>query len=422
MAEAGSDSVVTWPEALKVALLVYLPVRLGLSLFVAILFWVAPALAVPLPVELMSRWGIPVPEGPLAGLLLNPWLRYDTLWYLKTAVGGYELTEPNIQHLPLYPLLIRFLHELVGGHLALSALFISNLAFFLSLAYFYRLVRLDYNEAFSRRSAIYLAIFPTAFFYLVGYTESLFLLGSVAAFYYARRRSWLRSGVWGAFGALARPQGALILLPLVVEFLQHEVFVKTTGVGADGRPPLPSPTAGGGGQAERDVLATHVWRRWLKAWPLLFIPLSVGLYALYLHFSFGLGVALESYTSYWQMSHSWLPGLALWLNLRALHLLNNGLDLAFALFGLAMTIWAMRTLRPAYWLFMALNLLIVISRPIAQYPLLSLPRFVLPLFPMYILLGQVGQNSPRTHRVIAYASLVLLLFFTAQFALGGWVA
>ncbi|MEW5956864.1 MAG: mannosyltransferase family protein [Chloroflexota bacterium] len=426
MAEPVSGSLVTWPKALKVALLLYLPLRLGLSLFVAVLFWVAPTLAVPLRVELMARWGIPVPEGPLARLLLNPWLRYDALWYLKTAVGGYELTEPNIHHLPLYPLLIRFLYELVGGHLALDALFISNLAFIFGLAYFYRLVQFDYDEAVGWRSAIYLAIFPTAFFYLVGYTESLFLLGSGAAFYYARRQSWFRSGLGGAVSALARPQGVLILLPLVVEFLQHEVSVRTTAAGSDGRPTLPSPNSGAGDKAGRVVLTAHVWRRWLKAWPLLLIPLGLGLYVLYVQLNFGLRPALDADLAYWQMQRDWLPGLALWLNLKALgqslHPLNNSFDLLFALFGLAMTIWVMRTLRPAYWLFMALNLLMVISRPIDQYPLLSLPRFVLPLFPMYILLGQVGQNSPRVHRVIAYTSLVLLLFFTAQFALGGWVA
>jgi hypothetical protein len=71
---------------------------------------------------------------------------------------------------------------------------------------------------------------------------------------------------------------------------------------------------------------------------------------------------------------------------------------------------------------MLLNMLVVISKPQAEYPLLSMPRFVLPLFPMYILLGRLGQTSPLVNRLIIYTWLALLLFFSAQFALGGWVA
>jgi hypothetical protein len=67
-------------------------------------------------------------------------------------------------------------------------------------------------------------------------------------------------------------------------------------------------------------------------------------------------------------------------------------------------------------------MLVAISKPLLEYPLLGTPRFVLPLFPGYILLAQVGEKSPLAHRLIIYASLGLLIFFTAQFALGGWVA
>jgi len=389
-----TEARVSWLEAFKVAALIYVPVRLVIFGFVAGLKWFAPGIFLPLRVDLMARWSIPLPTGAAAELLLNPWLRFDALWYLKIARGGYDLAEPNIHHLPLYPLLIRLLHQTGGLNLAASGLLVSNLAFVAALACFYRLARLDYNASVGRRAAFYLAIFPTAFFYLAGYTESLFLLGSVAAFYYARRQDWALSGGWGAISALARPQGGLILLPLALEFWL----------------------------AEKPQLT----RRWFKAWPLALILAGVGGYALYVQLKFGLRPALAADMAYWQMSQNWQPGLAVWLNIKAIgqgiHPVNNSLDLAFALFGLAMTVWAFAALRPAYGLFMALNLLMVISRPIAEYPLLSLPRFVLPLFPMYILLGQAGQNSPKIHRAILYTSLVLLLFFSAQFAMGGWVA
>lgn len=203
----------TWKDSLRVGLTMYLLLRLGIWALVAPIIWLVPALALPPRAELMARWGISLPTGRLAELLLTPWLRFDALWFLKTALNGYELSEPNIHHLPLYPLLTRLLHEIIGGHIAISALIVSNVALILALGYVYRLVRLDDEKSIAWRSTAYLAILPTAFFHLVGYAESLFLLGSVGAFYYARQRAWFRAGLLGAISALARPQGVLILLP-----------------------------------------------------------------------------------------------------------------------------------------------------------------------------------------------------------------
>jgi hypothetical protein len=389
------DQRPVWQDFARVSLKIYLPLRLGISAFVAILVALVPTLALPPRIELMTRWGIPVPTGRLADLFFTPWLRYDALWLIRTALNGYELAEPNIHRMPLYPVLMRLLHQIIGGHIGLSALIVANLAFILALGYFYRLVRLDEEDATAWRATIYLAIFPTAFFYLVGYAESLFLLGAVGAFYYARKGDWLKAGSLGTVCALARPQGIIVLLPLALEFWQQQ---------------------------------RATWRQqWPKALPLLLIPLSVALYALYWQMTLGLQAGLDAYQSYWRVQpDAGIPGQSVWLGVSAVaqgvHPINNSIDLVFTLFGLAMTVWAMRTLRSPYWLFMGLNVLVAISRPIIEYPLLSMPRFVLTLFPLYILLARASQTSAKTNRLIVYPSLTLLLFFSAQFALGGWVA
>jgi hypothetical protein len=385
----------TWKTSFTLALLIYLSLRLTLSLFVALLLWLTPGLTQSLQTEVMTRWGIPIPTDLPSALLLNPWLRFDAIWYLKTALNGYTLSEPNIQHLPLYPLLIRLWHTVMGGHIGLSALIIANLAFILALAYMHQLARLDHKETVARRTVLYVALFPTAFFYLIGYTEALFLLGAVGAFYYARCSRWLAAGIWGTICALARPQGILILLPLLLLYWQQE--------------------------------KTWSLRYWLKAWPLLLLPLGVALYGFYLHLVFGLTTTLTAYNAYWFIQPGWgIPGRGVWLNLGLIwqghNLTNNLNDLLFALFGITMTIWAVRALSPAYALFMVLNVMLAISKPVQGYPLLSTPRFILPLFPMYILLAQASVTSPWLHRLIIYTWLALWLFFGLQFALGGWVA
>ena len=56
--------------------------------------------------------------------------------------------------------------------------------------------------------------FPFAVFFSAAYTESLFLLASVAAFVHARRRQPVRTAAWGLLAGLTRPQGFLLTLPL----------------------------------------------------------------------------------------------------------------------------------------------------------------------------------------------------------------
>src|SRR5512135_2898786 len=112
------DQRPVWHDFVRVGLKIYLPLRLGISAFAAVLIGLVPTLALPPRAELMVQWGFPVPTGRLADLFLTPWLRFDALWFLRTAVGGYTLDQPNIHHMPLYPALIRLVYEVIGGHIA----------------------------------------------------------------------------------------------------------------------------------------------------------------------------------------------------------------------------------------------------------------------------------------------------------------
>jgi hypothetical protein len=65
-------------------------------------------------------------------------------------------------------------------------------------------------------------------------------------------------------------------------------------------------------------------------------------------------------------------------------------------------------------------IVIYLTRIADIYPLLSMMRYVLALFPAFLILARYGQN-PITNRVIIYIFLLGLLFFSAQFAIWGWV-
>ena len=73
-----------------------------------------------------------------------------------------------------------------------------GLAFALAMVAIYYLARLDLAAGRARRAVLLATIFPFAFFFGVVYTESVFLLFTVASFYVFRTRRWALGGCCGA--------------------------------------------------------------------------------------------------------------------------------------------------------------------------------------------------------------------------------
>jgi hypothetical protein len=61
-----------------------------------------------------------------------------------------------------------------------------------------------------------------------------------------------------------------------------------------------------------------------------------------------------------------------------------------------------------------------LTRVAEIYPLLSMGRYVLALFPAFLILARYGE-SPIIQRIIVYTSLLGALFLSAQYAIWGWV-
>jgi hypothetical protein len=96
-------------------------------------------------------------------------------------------------------------------------------------------------------------------------------------------------------------------------------------------------------------------------------------------------------------------------------------DLFFALLFIGLTVVAFHELPAIYAIYMAVMLTSALAKVADMQPLLSLSRYVLVLFPGFVLLARLGWRSEWWHRVIVYLSVALLVFFTGQFALWGWV-
>ena len=137
--------------------------------------------------------------------------------YINIAATGYYGTD--LAFFPLYPALIALLGQLTGNHLV-AGLLISNAALFFGLLFFYKLVEHQHNRHVAQRAVFYISIFPTAIFLSAVYTESLFLALTVASFYYIREHKWLLAGCWGFLAALTRVEGVLLAAPLAIEWFQ----------------------------------------------------------------------------------------------------------------------------------------------------------------------------------------------------------
>lgn len=156
---------------------------------------------------------------------LSPWGNFDGVHYLLIAAYGYTI---NAGFFPLFPLIINILSKISGTVNAfdsfqfLSALFLSNLFFIFALMFFYALITIDYKSNVAILSIIFLLVFPTSFFYVSIYSESLFLLLSLIVFYFARKRRWFFAGIFGLLLSATRLVGIAILPALLWEFFSEE--------------------------------------------------------------------------------------------------------------------------------------------------------------------------------------------------------
>lgn len=146
--------------------------------------------------------------------LLASW---DGLWYRRVAEHGYLLLperQSNPAFFPLFPVLLRGAHAL-GLDYTAAGLIIANVMLLVALYAFHALTAELLGEALARRATVYVSIFPLSYVFSMGYPESLVLAVMTLAGLSALRGRWGLAGVLAATGALARPGGAFVALPLL---------------------------------------------------------------------------------------------------------------------------------------------------------------------------------------------------------------
>lgn len=312
-------------------------------------------------------------------------VKWDSFWYLDIAQNGYSFkgTEKlsNIVFFPIYPFLIRTTSFLAGGNFVLAGWILSCLFLLLALFYFFKLVKEFHPEVNPYSPLILLLIFPTAFFLNAVYTESLFLFLSLATFYYGLKKRFLWSGIFGLLASLTRVTGVLLFIPLIWEYLKNYNFNLRQSLN-------------------------------LKVLPLFLIPLGTLTFFFYHYLKFG------DFLLFFKVQNWW--GRAFTLNKDHFLLFSNPakvnflLDIFFTIFILIVVYLVFKNLRISYGLYMLATIAMILSTG----TLMSFGRYVLVLFPIYILGSSV--KNQYLQQVWIFVSILLLAMYTTLFVNNYW--
>lgn len=323
--------------------------------------------------------------------LVTAWERFDALWFLRIATAGYVDGDGSAVFFPLFPLLIRGLSPILGGHPLAAAFLVSHAAAFGSMVALYFLTAGEFDERTARRAVLYLALFPTSFFLLAPYSESLFLLLVLASLWAARRRWWWAAGLAGAGASATRNLGVLLVVPLAVE-------------------------------------AVHQWRerRDLRALLLSLLWSAVAAagavaYLVYWQGSAGDFRAPIHQQQNWQRETSFPLATLVRGTVEAFRWVGQYpggyhlLDWLIAVPAVLAAAWVVLRTRPVFGAYTVISLAAPLSYVFLPRPFMSLPRFLLVVFPILWPWAVLGLRRRGIHEAVVAVSAGLLALLTLLF-------
>jgi len=330
---------------------------------------------------------------------------YDGPQYLNIAYSGYlKMADEDSKiyaFFPLYPLLIKIVSFVTNGNYTIAGLLISFLSHLFGIVFFYKLVLLDRNEDEAINSVKYSLIFPTAIFFMAVYTEALFFLLTILAFYLARERRWWLTGLLGLLAATTRPPGILILIPLLVEYYQYLRELRLRN------------------------FFDFLKKTKVNFLSFLLIPAGILGYFSYIYALTGDFFFYFKALSYWGKDKMSVFNIFATIydrlanfNGLPLHSFHySKIDTVFTLFFLGLLIFSVKKIRFSYWIY-ALILLVL---PLSSGQTMSLARYLSVIFPNFIILGILGSKKESWDFLITLSFILFLSFFSLSFVNWYWV-
>ncbi|MEO8439658.1 MAG: hypothetical protein ABI540_05490 [Spartobacteria bacterium] len=319
---------------------------------------------------------------------LDLWNNWDAMHYLRLAEQGYTASgesRVSLVFFPLYPWLVRAVAFILHDYLV-AAFVVSGFASVAAALLLQRLARCDETEEVSRNAIWFLLIFPTSFFLHIGYTESLFIALTLGCFLAARKERWLLASLLGAAACLTRVNGLIL------------------------------------GPALATEVALCYWKSRRIDWRWLWLGLVPLGFLGYLWLNHEVTGDFFAFTKIMQ-EHWYKKFASPWFGIHDVYLralgmnVNEGLNELIAVVLLSVcTVWSWISLRPSYSVWITLNWLLMTSTAYV----LSVPRYMLPLFPVFLLFSKATTGRRFWFAILTVWSLLYLGLYAARFAQGLW--
>lgn len=326
---------------------------------------------------------------------LLPLLNFDGRNYLAIVKYGYEANSQLAVFFPLYPLLVRtfsfnlFFNPIVVG------LLISAVCILAAVIVLYKLLQIEYSEKIAMRSIMLLLLFPTSFYLFAYYTEGLFLLFSVLFFWFIKKNNLFMASVSVFFATATRLVGLALVPSLILEV--YEIYKKENKI----------------------------------TWSVLISPLGFVSYAIFNYLKFGnpfLMITAQTSSSFGRSIDILSP----------FHIFRDAfikiisgpfppydsafvypviiLEFLYAVFILIILYFAFGKLPKSYFLYILFSIVLIFY----SSALSSIGRYILVIFPIYVLLAL---TLPRKIFVVwSVISFLLLIFSSSLFLRNYWIS
>lgn len=325
---------------------------------------------------------------------------FDGIHYLGIAKYDYGLYQQVF--FPLYPRLMSWLGKYSGGHFILAGVVISWLCFGLGLLILFRLICLEWSKEKAKKALLYLVTFPTAFYFSAVYSEGLFFLLVVLAFYWAKKRNWFLAALAAALASATRATGIFLLPALIVEIwyqLKEKKILVKNFILTSGMLVLVCPLG---------LLYYMNYLRLKFGDPLLFVHIQA---------NFGAGRIMNKLILIHQV---------FWRYLKMIFTCDRSTPLYFSVWlefltgaiFLCLLIFIFFKMRKSYFIFAFFSFFL----PTLNGNFLSLPRFVLTIFPMFIALTLFLEKHPLLEKVYIILAIIFSIACGALFSRGYWIA
>jgi hypothetical protein len=349
--------------------------------------------------------------GAVGDLILRTFDHWDSIWFVRIAEHGYA-SDQAAAFFPVYPLVVRGVAFVVRSELA-AGMLVSLAAAAAAAVLLERIAHRHLSEEAARTSVLLLALYPIAFVFTAVYSDALFLLFVVAAVDAAECRRPVLAWLCAALAVDTRLLGVALVPTLAIILWPR-------------------------GARLREVA---------RLAPAVLVPGALALWLVYLNAHYGdplqfshaeriywerqagsahaIGSELRSFESGLANILVHLPpalGYPTHYPVFVVRSAEQVLDAAAFVAALVLSWAAWRRLGAAFGVYSLATLAMVAAAPAVNEPLMSLTRFLLADFPLFLVLAAFAEQRPRVREALLVGFAALGAVAAAGFAHGTWIA